>query len=522
MYWIERARTNWIRIHKRGFQVNRLYSMSIAGLLVCAAMLPFGPPKAEVERLVPVAQDVKPEKKVYARGYKPAPAAVSAQAHRVSNAKHAAALHRLPKATQATYDAYLAPGGSCIPPIGDQGSCGDCYLWSGTKAASAAQMVAGIVKPGTGFMLSVQWALDYHPELGGCNGGDEYQVAQVIQTDGCPSVAQYPGAGQNPGKPLPTTGMTLYTISSIVYVDPNQTNQGVASTQSIKNAVLAYGYVSVAVDASGAWWNNATGTTDTGRGTSIDHAIGITAWDDTHDNGDGTKGAWQVDNNWTTGWGNNGRGWIKYGADSVGYEAFVCIATPVIPPPGPGPGPQPPVGGAPVISSPLMASATVGAPFSYQITASNAPTAFAAAGLPDGLACSPLGLVSGTPTGAGTFSVELSATNPMGVGTASLSLTVGTVPIPPGPAGPIKSVVVNFPDGSSQTLYPLTSKTTLEELGRMLQGARDRPTNSEPPLMPAPDQATNKRLETLEREFKDIRDSLKEISKQLGRKSHEL
>jgi len=80
---------------------------------------------------------------------------------------------------------------------------------------------------------------------------------------------------------------------------------------------------------------------------------------------------------------------------------------------------------APVITSATTASGTVGSAFSYQITASNSPTSYAATGLPAGLSVNTTsGLISGTPTAAGTSSISLSATNAKGTGTATLALTI--------------------------------------------------------------------------------------------------
>ena len=67
---------------------------------------------------------------------------------------------------------------------------------------------------------------------------------------------------------------------------------------------------------------------------------------------------------------------------------------------------------APGISSALSASATFGAPFSYQITATGSPTSFAATGLPAGLTVDTMtGAITGTPTTTGSFVVDVAATN---------------------------------------------------------------------------------------------------------------
>ncbi len=79
----------------------------------------------------------------------------------------------------------------------------------------------------------------------------------------------------------------------------------------------------------------------------------------------------------------------------------------------------------PAIYSAPTAAGVVGQAFSYQIAATNSPTAYAAAGLPAGLTLdAATGRITGTPTTAGNSTVTLSATNANGTGTATLSLAV--------------------------------------------------------------------------------------------------
>jgi len=79
----------------------------------------------------------------------------------------------------------------------------------------------------------------------------------------------------------------------------------------------------------------------------------------------------------------------------------------------------------PVITSSLSPTGTVGQSFSYQITATNAPTSYGATGLPAPLTVNTsTGLISGTPAAAGTFPLTLSATNSGGIGSALATLTI--------------------------------------------------------------------------------------------------
>jgi hypothetical protein len=118
---------------------------------------------------------------------------------------------------------------------------------------------------------------------------------------------------------------------------------------------------------------------------------------------------------------------------------------------------------APVITSPMSATAKVGAPFSYQIAASNAPTSYNASlpggGLPSGLSiATDTGLLSGTPTASGTYSITISATNSGGTGEATLTF-VADEPTP----------------SPSPSPSPMSNPTTPASTGNIGGGGGGRP-----------------------------------------------
>ena len=86
----------------------------------------------------------------------------------------------------------------------------------------------------------------------------------------------------------------------------------------------------------------------------------------------------------------------------------------------------------PEITSASVAMGTAFEAFSYQLTASEAPTSHAVSGLPNGLSFHPgTQLITGTPTTPGTYNVTLTASNANGDGTADLALTILSNPNAP-------------------------------------------------------------------------------------------
>ena len=81
--------------------------------------------------------------------------------------------------------------------------------------------------------------------------------------------------------------------------------------------------------------------------------------------------------------------------------------------------------GTPLVTSASSATGKVGTAFSFQIAATNNPTAFGVQGLPAGLTINTkTGVLSGTPQKAGTYKMTLNVYNAAGKGSAPFTLTV--------------------------------------------------------------------------------------------------
>jgi C1A family cysteine protease len=309
-------------------------AFALGGLLGIGFGLQKAPPPAAAQ--APPAQP-KPVIK-YARGHVAPPPAVLTKRHAEALKRNHRRLEALPKITAASYDCRTL---GLVPPIEDQAQCGSCWDFSGTGVCDCAFIKGNYWKNDGKSSLSEQYTLDCG-QNGGCNGDDNINVLDWCKTKGLPKDSDYGVQyAANPGRCRSTPSMKLWQIKDWGFCTPAQ-QQGIAETQDIKNALVAYGPVGTGVAAGSDWDGIGQNGTITGNSGNIDHDVIIVGWSDDHDNGDGSKGAWIMRNSWGTSWGGTcgwsgtagGYAWVKYGADSIGSEA--CWASAVaLPPPDP-------------------------------------------------------------------------------------------------------------------------------------------------------------------------------------------
>lgn len=249
----------------------------------------------------------------------------------------------------------MAMGKAVVPPpvwdsramgwvgaVKNQASCGSCWDFSGTFVVEVAYNKAGVGGGPDKLILSEQYTLSCG-QNGGCNGDDNTTVLEWAKKTGLPLTADYGEYGASAGQCAFKQSDTLYKIDDWGFADGSGGN-GVAPTPAIKTAIMEYGCVGSGVAAGGDnFWDSGTGT-GIGTSSSIDHDVGIVGWDDNHDNGDGSKGAWIMRNSWANTWGDKcansvnpnpvegGYAWVKYGAYDLGNEAVWAVINQSAPP----------------------------------------------------------------------------------------------------------------------------------------------------------------------------------------------
>lgn len=277
------------------------------------------------------------------KGYVPLTPARRAVLHKASVERHGRRLEMLAKFKDIP-PAFDARDKGWVIPVGDQGQCGSCYLYSTVYGTMTQAFVkAGYGKNDGSLVMAVQFGMDCH-NFGGCNGGNGTEVIAWAVQNGWPAEkwtdidgtvhADYPGYQASSGACRRVPGAKLWKPADwgFVAASPNRP----ATTLEIKTALITFGALNVALDAGGQF-GNGTGTI-TSLGTIIDHEIELVAYDDKKDGG-----AFLLKNQWDTSWGVGGYRWVTYAAARNLVDVFFVTVAPLPPPPAPPTPPVPPV-----------------------------------------------------------------------------------------------------------------------------------------------------------------------------------
>jgi uncharacterized delta-60 repeat protein len=115
-----------------------------------------------------------------------------------------------------------------------------------------------------------------------------------------------------------------------------------------------------------------------------------------------------------------------------------------------------------VVTSPAAATGAPGVPFSFTVTASNAPQTFAASGLPPGLSINQTtGVISGTPTANGSYTVGITVANASGSTSSTLTILISP---PSSTSSPISTT------SSSDRLVNLSCRAALNGTQNLIAG----------------------------------------------------
>lgn len=277
------------------------------------------------------------------KGYKQPSAEVRAKLHAEAFKRHGFRMHYFVK--NATPPAkFDCRDMGWVPPVDDQGQCGDCFGVSTSDLCTMAFIKAGYQKADGSFHISTQYGLDCGAYDGGCNGGNGEQVADWMKKTGFPadryvddsgkSASDYPAYTASAGQCRLPSGAKMWKIADWGYATSDQSDRA-ATPAEIKAAMMQYGPLSIALDASDGCFDG-SGDVCEDIGTNVDHEITMVAWDDSK----GKAGAFLVRNQWSKDWGDQGYRWIGYGTFKNVVSVFWMTVTPQpAPPPPPGPTP---------------------------------------------------------------------------------------------------------------------------------------------------------------------------------------
>lgn len=206
--------------------------------------------------------------------------------------------------------------GAC-PPIRNQGGCGSCWAFATVGPLESNIMIEG----GEATDLSEQYLVSC-TAAGSCGGGwwahdyHEWKYSSPETEAGAIPEGEFPYVAWD--APCGGSYSHPWKIESWSYIN--------SSTDQIKQAIIDYGPVAVAVYVGSAFHGYRGGIFNTSQNGTVNHGVVLVGWDDNQ----GSNGVWILRNSWGTGWGEGGYMRIEYGTSQVGYSANYIVYSPAI------------------------------------------------------------------------------------------------------------------------------------------------------------------------------------------------
>jgi C1A family cysteine protease len=216
-----------------------------------------------------------------------------------------------PRLNLPSYYNWIDEGG--VTSVKNQGGCGSCWAF-----ATIAPLECGIlIKDGIEVDLSEQWLVSCNSEGWGCGGGWWAHDYLQWKNDPCgdngavlEEYFPYSATDEPCDCPYPHD----YWIDSWAYIG---SESGIPPIDDIKQAIMDYGPVSVAVCVNSAFQAYSGGVFSGPTCSDINHGVALVGWDDSM----GSNGVWIMRNSWGPGWGEGGYMYIEYGVCEIGYAA---------------------------------------------------------------------------------------------------------------------------------------------------------------------------------------------------------
>ncbi len=205
-----------------------------------------------------------------------------------------------------------------MPAVKDQQTCGSCYAFATNTALEAIRAIAD-GRPPPRVDLSEQWAVSSCFMRRGCGGASTTQMAEFYLRRGALTEQAMPYINDN--SPCKRIGGQFPVLLSYEVLNNANTLKSIPSVRQIKQWLAERGPLVARMWGTNSFEAYTRGVyeqTDYGAqyyGIHGNHAVVITGWDD-------RRQAWQVQNSWGTGWGEQGYVWMAYNKTSLGVRLW--------------------------------------------------------------------------------------------------------------------------------------------------------------------------------------------------------